>query len=94
MTLHDVAEFLALLSLFLLGLSGGCIVVLLSGNGNGGGIPALTWRAKGPKYLLEDLENPKIVAGGPLGLVIKLAKSGVVSLVLSGICWAVWYVAR
>jgi hypothetical protein len=37
--------------------------------------------------LIQDLNDKKIVAGGPLGLLIIMAKIGIVSLVIGGLLW-------
>lgn len=72
----------------------GLMLIALGGSFNGnrsiiGSLLTLLSDKELRSILKEDLHNPKIVAGGMLGIVIKMLKLGLIFISAGGLLWGI-----
>lgn len=92
MNLYDFAQLFALLGIATFAISAWILLQIGVGR-SPGGISALS-NKKYKQSLLNDYKDKKIIAGGPLGLIVVMLKLGLVSLALGGVLWALYQIYK
>lgn len=99
MTLEVWAEFAVYIGTISIILGALALVTFAGTNSKGDsspivGIFKLIFDKKTKKLLLQDFHNPNIVAGGILGISIKLLQMGAVLLSVGAVPWALYFLSK